>query len=50
MICIPIGRPARERPIGITVAGNPGGVAKVLHTIRDGYGAATPSMSMRRSS
>jgi hypothetical protein len=48
MICIPIGTPARERLIGITVAGNPGGGAKVLQTIRDGYGEATPSISMRR--
>jgi hypothetical protein len=42
MICIPIGSPAR----GITVAGNPGGVAKVLQTIRNGE--ATPSISMLR--
>ena len=35
MICTPIGSPDGERPIGITVAGRPGGVATVAHTIRD---------------
>ena len=35
MICMPIGKPACERPMGITVAGKPGSVASVLQTIKD---------------